>query len=339
MKKYLVLFGCFVSFLVFPQKGELNRFRVMFYNCENFFDCKDDSLTNDSEYLPGGLRGWNYERYQKKQNNIGRVISSIGGWNCPALVGLCEVENDNCLRDLTRYSGLKNLSYKSVHYESPDARGIDVALLYQADQFKVLESRAIRINYLNDPKSKTRDILFVKGMVPTADTLFVFVCHFPSRLGGELESEGKRLFVANRLRLETDSIFRVNPAANIVIMGDFNDYPENKSISEVLGAKSPNNIESGNLYNMMLPLINTGRGTHKFNADWGILDQLIVSANLLIMTNNFRVLDRQAEIYDAPFLLVDDVKFLGKEPNRTYNGAKYNGGYSDHLPVFLDFWF
>ena len=152
----------------------------------------------------------NYEKYQKKQANIAKVITAIGGWEAPAIVGLCEIESEKCLWDLTRYSGLKNLKYKFLHHESPDIRGVDVGLLYQPKMFKPIHDEAIRITNPQSPQSKTRDILFASGIIPTGDTLHIFVCHFPSRLGGELESEDKRVFVASVLRAKGVPNFGAN---------------------------------------------------------------------------------------------------------------------------------
>lgn len=341
MKKHyaLLLFLLFsIHFSVYSI--EKQKFRVMCYNVENFFDCIDDSLTNDAEYLPGGMRGWNYQKYQTKQANIGKVITAIGGWEAPALVGLCEVESEKCLFDLTRSSGLKNLKYRFVHYESSDARGVDVALLYQPQMFKPIAHQPIRISYPDAPNSKTRDILYVSGTVPTGDTLHVFVCHFPSRLGGELESEERRMYVASVLKQQTDSIFTKNNLANMIIMGDFNDYPDNKSMSEVLGAIEPSeNFAHNQLYNLMYPLHKSGKGSHKHAGQWGALDQIIISGNLLNPLHKFYSQTADVHIFDADFLLEDDKNFLGKQPLRTYVGMKYQGGFADHLPVYIDFWY
>lgn len=342
MKKNWLFIFCLLLFLpeiLVSQKNELTRFRVLSYNCENFFDCVDDSLKSDEEYLPGNIRGWNYSRYQKKINNISAVVVNAGQWDVPVLVGLCEVESDKCLFDLTRNEGLKNLKYKFVHFESPDPRGIDVALLYQPDRFKVIEKNPVRIKYNGGLTGLTRDILMVKGIIPTGDTLFVFVCHFPSRLGGELESEEKRIFVAKILKSKTDSLFQRDENANIIIMGDFNDYPDNQSLKDVLKVQKPENFESGKLYNMMFPLMDSNKGTHKTDADWGILDQIIISGHLTDSNAGFKITQSHAEIFDAPFLLINDDKYLGNKPFRTYNGMKYTGGYSDHLPVYIDFWY
>ena len=227
------------------------------------------------------------------------------------------------------------MNYRFVHFESPDPRGVDVALLYQAMFFKPVRKQAINIRFPFSEKSRTRDVLFVSGIVPTGDTLHVFVCHFPSRLGGELESEEKRNFVASVVRQKTDSLFAANAKSNILIMGDFNDYPTDKSIFDVLGAMPPvKNAGFGKLYNLMYPVHLAGKGSHKHEGSWGALDQIIVSGNLLI-NNSFSC--KEAKVFEAPFLLEEDNKFLGKQPFRTYNGMKYQAGFADHLPVFVDF--
>jgi len=322
------------------EEPEKQLFRVMSYNVENYFDCVDDSLTKDEEYLPGGMRGWNYIRYQQKQANIARVVVAVGGWTPPALVGLCEVESRRALVDLTRYATLKNLKYAFVHHESPDTRGVDVALLYQPDVFQVLDEKAVAINFPDAPQSTTRDLLYVKGQLPSGDTLYVFVCHFPSRLGGELESEQKRNHVASILRQKIDTIFYEDNDANIIIMGDFNDYPDNESMEKILQASFPvAPFQSSKLYNLMFPVHTEGKGTHKHEGDWGALDQIIVSGSLLENNTGFYTQSDAAHIFDADFLSEDDLKFLGKQPFRTYVGMKYNEGFSDHFPVYIDLWY
>lgn len=311
--------------------------KVVSYNVENLFDCIDDSLTNDTEYLPGNIRGWNYTRYKTKIDHIARVICNIGGWNPPAIIGLCEVESDKCLRDMTRYSGMKNLGYRYIHYESPDARGVDVALLYQPSLYKIQASKPIKVQLAGD--IKTRDILYAKGTLINKDTLHIFVCHFPSRLGGELESEDKRNEAAGTLKLHTDSILKAQPMANILVMGDFNDYPTSESIQHTLAAINPESTEKKSntyLYNMATPLHADGKGTHKDSGEWGMLDQIIVSGNLL---NGKQLECGKCKVYDADFLLEKDMNYLGKKPFRTYNGMQYQAGYSDHLPVYIDMYF
>lgn len=341
MKSILIIFlSLFVANSVSAQKHEKQNFKIMCYNVENFFDCIDDSLTNDSEFSAGGMRGWNYTKYKKKQSNIAKVITAIGGWDAPALVGICEVESEKCLFDLTHYSGLKNFRYKFLHHESPDPRGIDVALLYQPALFKPIHDEAIRIRYPQAPANHTRDILFASGIIPSGDTLHIFVCHFPSRLGGEMESEDKRLFVASMVRNKVDSLFAINAHPNIVIMGDFNDFPTNESILNVLKAKPlTDSISTHCLYNLMYKLHAEGKGSNKHLGDWGALDQMLVSGNLLKPTNSIFTMQSDAHFFDADFLLENDNTYLGKQPFRTYAGMKYQGGFSDHLPIYTDFWY
>lgn len=340
MKKfYFILVVLCLAFEVNAQDKEKKNFRIVSYNVENYFDALDDSLTVDEEYLPTGIRAWNISKYQTKQNNIAKVIAAIGGWDAPALVALCEIESEKCMRDLTRYSPLKNLGYNYLHHESPDARGVDVALMYQPEQFKPFHDEAIRINF-TDTLYKTRDILFVSGILPNEDTLHVFVCHFPSRLGGELESEDRREFVASALRTKVDSLFNASPEPNIVIMGDFNDYPTNSSIMETLKARPlTEDIHNKGLYNLAFALQEKGKGSHKFEGEWGMLDQIIVSGSMLNAHSKIFTTQDDMHVFDAPFLLEEDAAFLGKKPFRTYVGMKYQGGFADHLPVFVDLWY
>lgn len=335
---FCLLFLIEAGTLIWGKSGK-SVFRVMCYNVENYFDCVDDSLTRDEEYLPGGIRGWNYNRYVRKQYNIARVIAAVGTWEPPALVGLCEVESRRGLFDLVR-GPLKNLHYRFVHHDSPDARGVDVALLYLPELFKILYDEAIQVTFADAPNSKTRDILYVCGRVPSGDTLHVFICHFPSRLGGELESADRRRDAARILRKHINFIQEKDVEANILIMGDFNDYPDNTSLYDVLQAREPHNpFRKEYLYNLMFPLHKEGKGTHKHEAEWGTLDQIIVSGHLLLRQQGLYTTPADVHIFNVDFLLEDDLKYLGKKPFRTYSGMKYIGGFSDHLPVYVDFWY
>lgn len=339
MKKYLIFLAVFFINSVDAQQ-ERQNFKIMFYNVENYFDVVDDPDKADEEYLPGGIRGWNTNKYYTKQANISKVISAVGGWQPPAIVGLCEVESDRAMSDLTTKSPLKNLGYRYIHYESPDFRGIDVALMYQRDQFQPHHSEPIHVAF-SDSDRTTRDILYVKGTTTASeDTLHIFVTHWPSRLGGELESEQRRVDVATILRGKVDSIFNVAKTPNILIMGDFNDHPSNTSILNVLDANPLNEgFEPDKLYNLAFRLEEQGKGSHKYQGEWGMLDQIIVSGNLLNPSNTISTTAQDMHVFDADFLLEDDKAFLGKMPNRTYVGMRYQGGFSDHLPVYVDLWY
>ena len=311
------------------------RFRVACWNTENLFDTCHDSLKNDYEFLPNAMRHWNYNRYKKKLSDIARVITAIGEWNAPALIGLCEVENDTVLRDLTRRSPLQELDYRYVMTDSPDLRGIDVALLYQRDLFKLLSSRSISITPPRRHRP-TRDLLHVSGLLLTGDTLDVFVCHLPSRSGGAKESEPYRLHAAQILRTEVDSVLHTRLHPQIIIMGDFNDYPNNKSIRKILEAEappirsdsleiathpitSPSSLSPLKLYHLLARKAKTANfGSYKYHGEWGLLDHLIVSGTLLNTSGNFFTHEEKAKVCQLPFLLTDDKKYGGKEPFRTY---------------------
>ncbi|MDD4921779.1 MAG: endonuclease [Bacteroidales bacterium] len=332
MKKLSGVLFLLIGFVFFCSARE--GFRVMFYNVENFFDCKHDSLKDDFEYLPGGMRGWTPARFWKKAGQIAKVVSAVGENRFPEMIGLAEVENENCIQSLIKGSPLKNAGYSSVHDESPDARGIDVCLLYNRYLFTVLRHHSIPVVFQDTPTRHTRDILYVCGRTHSGEILNVFVCHFPSRLGGELESQASRRTVAKLIREEVDSIFSVQEKPNVLIMGDFNDYPTNRSLSvDLMAGKPVSSPDHHTMYNLMLPLCgNPDVGTNKYQAEWGILDQMVVSGSLLKKTTG-------AHIFDADFLLIQDERWLGRKPFRTYHGMVYHGGFSDHLPVYADFKF
>lgn len=332
----LILFS--ILSLQVEQVFSQNRLRAMFYNVENLFDCKHDSLKQDYEFLPSSMKAWHYARYKQKLNNIAKVITAVGEWEPPALVGLCEVENDTTIIDLIKHSSLNELGYRYVMTHSLDQRGVDVALLYQRGVFKLLASDSIRIYFPFKDCRPTRDILHVMGQIATGDSLDVFVCHMPSRMGGEQESEPNRLYAASLLRHCVDSVMTYRQNPKILIMGDFNDYPYNRSITQALGAKAPSlHLENKSLYNLLAQKErNLSLGSYKYQGEWNILDQLIVSGTLLDDKQNITTSCSKAKIFHPTFLLQRDDKFGDVKPYRTYNGMKYIGGYSDHLPVYVD---
>jgi hypothetical protein len=314
-----------------------SSFHIMFYNTENFFDTYNDSLTDDDEFTPQGNRHWTYKKYTAKLNNIYKVIASTG-MEPPQIIGMCEVENYKVIRDLIEKTPLLKFNYKIIHKDSPDPRGIDIAMIYRPDLFRPLKKEFIRIIFPFDLARKTRDILFVKG-IANKDTLNIFFNHWPSRSGGEEKSEPYRIYVAGVLKSKTDSLIKVNPHAKIVIMGDFNDEPDNKSIMEGLNACiCIENSCHSNLINLSGCLLNSRNtlGTYKFHGRWNILDQVIVTTSLISNKQGFFATPHDVIILNTPFLLKPDKSETGSAPFRTYNGFKYAGGYSDHLPVILN---
>ena len=320
-RKWLLI-GCVLVSLCsffFPD-DEPESFRVMFWNVENLFDVKDDKGKQDEDFLPDADRHWTYSRYRDKLKNISKTIIASGNERVPDLVGLCEVENDSCLYDLIKRSPLREAAYRYVMTNSPDERGIDVALLYQRGSFKLLDKQSIRIPNRLVKRGPTRDILHVVGKVVSGDTLDVLVCHFPSRSEGKAKSEPFRLLAAKILRQTADSLMNVRKNPNLVITGDFNDYPSDKSLQKVLCGK-------GDLVNLMKRL---DAGTYRYRGEWGIFDQFIVSPRMFKNLKN-------VQIVRHPFLLEEDDKYGGDKPFRTYNGLRYHGGFSDHLPIVSDF--
>ncbi|WP_165040302.1 hypothetical protein [Dysgonomonas sp. ZJ709] len=309
----------------------------MFYNVENLYDIKDNPKTNDDDLTPAGNLHWTSYRYWKKLNDISKVITSVGNGIAPALVGLCEVENDSVLHDLTQKANLKKEKYEYIITKSKDLRGSNVALLYQRDQIRILKKNTYT-PVLDEKDRTTRDILHITGKVISGDTLDIFVCHFPSRTEGIKKTRPFRVNCAQLLKQKSDSLFRIRKKANIIIMGDFNDYPNDISMIETLRAQSiESTASSKELYNMFLHKIDDkSQGTYKYRGKWNYLDQFVVSGNLLNVDTKVRIKDRTATIYSADFLLENDVKYGNKKPFRTYVGYKYLGGTSDHLPIHMD---
>jgi endonuclease/exonuclease/phosphatase family metal-dependent hydrolase len=307
--------------------------RFLFYNVENLFEPSNDSLTDDDDFTPAGDLHWTWSRYQDKLNKISKVIIAAGQWEIPAVVGLCEIENKKTLDELIFHTPLSAYSYRIIHKDSPDRRGIDVALLYDSKKLRAVESRFFPVSH---GSTTSRDILYVKllaGKLP----FHVFVNHWPSRSEGQLESEVKRIAAAAVLKHVTDSIFLNNPLANLIIMGDFNDEPNDKSIAEILQCRKLPHRDNSRLVNLTIaPVKGNVKGTLKYQGEWNVFDQIMVSANLLNGTNGLSVADNGFQILNNPFLLQRDMSYTGYKPFRTYIGFRYIGGFSDHLPVYTD---
>lgn len=329
--------GWLLGFFLFPlqaQEEEPVLFQVMSYNVENCFDTADNPDVADEEFLPSGERYWTEGRYYRKLQHIAQVIQSAGGWNTPALVGLCEVENDSVMHHLLTRTSLRQLDYRYCITHGQDRRGINVALLYQRDQFRWLGSEEIEIT-LPQKERPTRNILHVWGEIQTSDTVDVFVCHMPSRSGGEIASRPKRLLAANRLRACVDSVLSIRTTPQCLIMGDFNDMPEDESLSVQLRAQAfpMDEFVSDQLYNLFY----FGKGSYKYKGEWNQLDHFIVNGLLLDKKHSMHLQENGNSIYKPGFLLTEDKTGRGMRPFRTYYGFKYEGGYSDHLPLLCTF--
>ena len=303
-----------------------------FYNVENLFDTIDDPSISDERYLPDSKIPWNTERYLHKLDNLTRVMSSIDSSGFPTLFGLCEVENIEVLLDLINHSDLNAANYHILHKNSPDERGIDVALLYQTEYYTPLTTEYIQLTFPLNPENKTRDILYSKGLVAKRDTLHIFINHWTSRWGGQKKTEAARRFTGTLLKKITDSILGAQPHANIIIAGDLNDNPDNLSIAEDLGAIQPTDSPKQNkLYNLSSKQYLEGKGTLYYKS-WDMFDQVIVSGNML-MKKGIKV-----DSFDQTIIKYDWMLYQPKEgskrPSRTAAGAYY-GGFSDHLPVFI----
>jgi endonuclease/exonuclease/phosphatase family metal-dependent hydrolase len=312
--------------------------RIIFYNTENFFDTEDDSTTADEDFLPEGLMHWTYSRYKVKLDMVCKVITAMGGWKQPDIIGLCEIENDHVIKDLIYYTPLVKFDYRYVHKNSPDIRGIDVALLYNPATVKILEKNFIPVVLPDSAEKYTRDILYCKIELGKHDTLHLFINHWPSRSSGLLETEPFRIHAAGLLRMKIDSVLLTGPHRKIIVMGDFNDGPYDKSLSQVIRAKTDwDSPVPGDLYNLAAGYETRNPvGSHKFRGQWNMLDQIIVSGSLLTVQKGLKTGRNCFSVFAGPFLLTEDTRYMGVEPFRTYKGPVYVGGFSDHLPVMVD---
>lgn len=311
---------------------------VVSYNVENLFDTKDDpSNPGDNEFTPESEKNWTQERYDKKISDLAKVISSID-IELPDIVGLCEVENRQVIEDLISDTSLSAGNYGIVHEQSPDPRGIDVALIYKKSEFEYVSHEAIKVKLPDNAKYRTRDILHVMGVVLEKDTFHIFVNHWKSRSGGVAETEHKRINAAKILRAEVDKILDKNPAANIIIMGDLNDEPQNTSVSKTLNATNNRSAKDyKELYNVLYNKDLNNEGSYSYKGNWNMIDNIIISQNLLGNRLGFHVAKNDGEVFMPKWILYYQTKADKYVPNKTYGGKNYYGGISDHLPVYIIF--
>ncbi len=309
---------------------------IAFYNVENLYDAIDDPIVDDAEFLPEGKHHWTETSYNIKIANIARVIKEMNHGIGPDILGLAEVENLSVMQRLVNNPEIKNLDYKIVHHESPDIRGIDVAMIYKSNCFHLIDTHSFKVNIKYDQKP-TRDIVLVKGMDSNHDTLFIFLNHWPSRKGGKRESEPLRRTAAQILRGAVDSITAFNPDAKLIIMGDFNDNPSDDVITKTLKASAkPDTSERNSLFDAANNFDwKAGEGSEFYHGEWSRFIQIILSTSLikkqLLPNGEFN----DIHIFNPEWLLSEDEAYQQMIPYRTFEKGKPIG-YSDHLPVYIE---
>lgn len=338
MKNYLFIILLLISQLSFAQNPNYdakNIATIVSYNLENLFDTIDTPDVIDEEFTPISEKEWTNERYQQKLRNLDYVLSHINPNELPEIIAVQEVENKSVLEDLIKQEALAKGNYGIVHKNSPDVRGIDVALLYRKDDFKLLKYKAIEVKFSFEPETKTRDILYVKGEL-NGELLHIFANHWSSRRGGEIESEPKRVQSASIVRKEIDKILKKDKNAKIIVLGDFNDTPFNKSVNKTLRATNNLSLKSeGDLYNLMYNNALLGKGSHAYRGKWSMLDNIVVSYGLLNAKKGFSVIyGSSGTFFDEKTVFLNNKSGFW-QPGRTYSGNRYYGGFSDHLPVYM----
>jgi hypothetical protein len=313
------------------QGDNMDHIRFMFYNVENLFDTFDDTLTDDQEFLPDGLKKWTKGRYMKKIDGLYKTIVAAGKWSPPEVIAFCETENRKVLNDLITRTYLSKFDYRIVHEDSPDRRGIDVCLIYRNKMVKLIDYRYMMPKGFTKDYFKSRTVLYARlGLNP--DTIHLFVNHWPSRRGGVLAGEKLRIRLADMIKGTVDSLIQRDPCAKIVILGDFNCNPGDREVEALMGSENNRSV----LFSLSKELYTQGTGTYKYLGVWEMIDQVIVSKGLLAKKGGSFFVNRSLSIFHSDFLLAADRKYSGLKPFSTYRGYLYQGGFSDHLPLILD---
>jgi len=329
---------CITMQSLYSQKN-VKSFLVVSYNVENLFDTINSPQYEDDEFTPSGSKVWTYERYSKKLNDLGRVLLSIPSKELPAIIGLAEIENRAVLEDLCQVRGLRKGEYEIVHEDGQDPRGIDCALLYRPDLFKYKSHEYVPIEDPVDPAYLYRGILHVHGKGPDGSSLHIFVNHWKSRSGGVEETERQRMFSAISLRKQMDKLLARESDFKVIVMGDFNDEPTNRSMTNGLSAHNKRrNIQMGDYFNLFYDLHNiSGKGSYNYRGNWNMLDQIIVSYNLLNQERGLSTGYESGMILKEEWMLYESEKYGEKLPSATYGGPEYYGGPGDHLPIYVEF--
>ena len=315
-------------------------YMVAFWNFENLFDIYNDPETHDDEFTPEGIKKWNETKYQKKLYNLERVIFDMAAINkdYPIVIGVSEIENRSVLEDLVSQPKLKGAKYRVCHYDSPDARGVDVAFLYRADVFKLEGSDNIKLNVPELPNFRTRDLVVMWGTIE-GEPFYFLVSHWPSRLGGKEASQFKRDACAKQIREIKDSLLQANPATKVVVMGDFNDDATDASLVKVMGAKGKvKELNTGDFFNPYVQMLKAGLGTLAYQDSWNLFDNICVTENLVNGTyGKLRLIKGKkfyGNIFTRPYMLQQEGQYKGY-PLRTFVTNNFQNGFSDHFPVYI----
>ncbi|QES89499.1 endonuclease/exonuclease/phosphatase family protein [Rhizosphaericola mali] len=337
MRKILLFLLVLIFGRCYSQRTKLLPLIVAFYNSENFYDTINNTMIRDEDFLEDGAHLYNGKVYKEKLDHIAQVLHDIGIDQQKAgfsFIGLAEIENDTVLNDLVQHPLLKERKLQFVHFDSKDARGVDVALIFNPLFFKVEKAYPIYVPHPNGSKQAhfTRDILYVKGKLCN-ETIHIYVNHWPSRYGGQQKSIAARNSAAIVLKKNINTILNYNSMAKIIVMGDLNDDPKDESIYNTLRAVELTKLSDSNyLYNPWIEKLKKGRGTLAYQNTWSLFDQIIVTKNWI--SPNQKLYYKSASIF-RPNYLVEQSGNLKGYPLRTFSGNNFQYGYSDHFPVFV----
>ena len=339
MKKSLLML-CMALFSVATLSAQDKPYAVVFYNLENLFDIYNDPETHDDEFTPQGAKQWNQIRYEKKLWNMERVLFDIAAIqkDYPIVIGVSEIENRKVLDDLVSQPKLRSANYRICHYDSPDARGVDVAFLYRSDVFKLEGSDNIKLHVEGLPNFRTRDLVVMWGTIE-GEPFYFLVSHWPSRLGGKEASQFKRDACAKQIREIKDSLLAENPATKVIIMGDLNDDATDDSIVEVMGAKGDvNELQKGDFFNPFNEMLRAGLGTLAYQDEWNLFDNICVTENLVnAEKGKLHIIKGKkfyGNIFTRPYMLQLEGQYKNY-PLRTFVSNNFQDGYSDHFPVYI----
>ena len=354
MKRFILLglLSAVLSAMSLPLYADTpaKNYVIGFYNLENLFDTFDDPAKNDEEFLPEGKNKWTDAKYQKKLHNMASVIGTMASENGAfhTILGVSEIENRLVLEDLVSQPEIARANYQIVHYDSPDARGVDVGLLYRPDQFTYLDSESIPFTFDSDIEFsmsedlqdafKTRDILMVHGLIDGED-FAIYVAHLPSRIGGkggDLRSRGAEIIYSHAM-----DMMEKYPGIKVVVMGDMNDNPTDTSMSVYLhGKENPSEVGRQDFFSPFFSMLKKGYGSIAYRGEWSIYDIIMVNETLLNAPDGglkIRQTGRKGNygvVFKRPFMVTKDGQYKGY-PFRTFSNGSFIGGYSDHFPTFI----